>query len=64
MSTPPGARWDPWADAVWRHVAEGFDRLDLLTAVDRPQSGEIEVVIRLVRRPDAGGLIPYKSYQF
>ena len=55
MSNPPGPQWDPWADAVRRHVAEGFDRLDLLTAVDRPQSGEIEVVIRLVRRLDTGG---------
>lgn len=52
---PPGDRWEPWADTVARHVADGFDRLDLLTAVDRPQSGEIEVVIRLVRRRDMGG---------
>lgn len=56
MSEPPGPRWEPWADEVARHVAEGYDRLDLLTAVDRPQSGEIEVVIRLVRRPDSGGI--------
>ena len=56
MSAPPGPRWEPWRDTVARHVAEGFDRLDLLTAVDRPASGEIEIVIHLVRRPDAGGL--------
>jgi NADH-quinone oxidoreductase subunit C len=55
MSGPPGERWDPWASEVARHVTEGFDRLDLLTAVDRPQSGEIEVVIHLVRRPAGGG---------
>lgn len=56
MSGPPGPTWEPWAEAVARHVAEGFDRLDLLTAVDRPASGEIEIVIHLVRRPDTGGL--------
>ena len=56
MSAPPGLAWEPWRDTVARHVAEGFDRLDLLTAVDRPASGEIEIVIHLVRRPDAGGL--------
>ncbi len=37
-------------------MGEGFDRLDLLTAVDRPKSGEIEIVIHLVRRPQGGGL--------
>ena len=56
MSNPPGELWEPWAAAVARHVADGYDRLDLLTAVDRPQSGVIEVVIHLVRRPAAGGL--------
>jgi NADH-quinone oxidoreductase subunit C len=57
MSTgPPGARWEPWSDAVANHVADGFDRLDLLTAVDRPASGEIEVVIHLVRRPVTDGI--------
>ena len=56
MSGPPGAHWEPWVDEVAHHVAEGFDRLDLLTAVDRPASGEIEIVIHLVRRPDMGGL--------
>jgi NADH-quinone oxidoreductase subunit C len=55
MNGPPGERWDPWAAEVARHVAEGFDRLDLLTAVDRPQSAQIEVVIHLVRRPASGG---------
>ena len=56
MNGPPGPKWEPWGDAVARHVAEGFDRLDLLTAVDRPASGEIEIVVHLVRRPDTGGL--------
>lgn len=56
MSGPPGALWEPWVDAVARHVADGFDSLDLLTAVDRPASGQIEVVIHLVRRPGTGGL--------
>lgn len=56
MSGPPGERWDPWAAQVALRVADGYDRLDLLTAVDRPQSGVIEVVIHLVRRPAAGGL--------
>ena len=56
MSGPPGAVWEPWCDTVTRHVAEGFDRLDLLTAVDRPASGEVEIVIHLVRRPDTGVL--------
>lgn len=55
MSGPPGERWEPWVDEVARRVAEGFDRLDLLTAVDRPQSGEVHVVIHLVRRLPAGG---------
>ena len=53
---PPGARWEPWIDSVAGHVADGFDRLDLLTAVDRPESGEIEVVIHLLRRPAPGEL--------
>ena len=52
---PPGQRWEPWAAEVARHVAEGYDRLDLLTAVDRPRSGEIEIVIHLIRRPAGGG---------
>ena len=52
---PPGPRWEPWADTVARPVAGGFDRLDLLTAVDRSPSGEIEVVIHLLRRPVTGG---------
>ncbi len=56
MSAPPGELWESWAEEVARHVAEGFDRLDLLTAVDRPQAGQIEVVIHLVRRPAHGGL--------
>lgn len=49
---PPGDRWDPWAVQVARYVADGFDHLDLLTAVDRPRDGDIEVVIHLVRRSD------------
>ena len=53
---PPGVRWEPWADTVAHHVADGFDRLDLLTAVDRPESGEIEIVIHLLRRPATGGI--------
>lgn len=56
MSGPPGAAWEPWPDEVARHVADGFDRLDLLTAVDRPAAAQIEVVIHLVRRPAAGPL--------
>ena len=56
MSGPPGDRWEPWAEEVARHVADGFDRLDLLTAVDRPRAGLIEVVIHLLRRPAGGGL--------
>lgn len=56
MSGPPGDRWEPWAAEVARHVADGFDRLDLLTAVDRPRAGWIEVVIHLLRRPAGGGL--------
>ena len=55
-AAPPGGVWETWHDTVAHHVAEGFDRLDLLTAVDRPASGEIEIVIHLVRRPAAGGL--------
>ncbi len=54
MSGPPGPPWAPWTEEVARHVAEGFGYLDLLTAVDRPASGEIEIVIHLVRRPEAG----------
>ncbi|MEY3733210.1 MAG: hypothetical protein RL347_569 [Actinomycetota bacterium] len=56
MSAPPGVRWEPWLDRVAEHVADGYDRLDLLTAVDRPRSGEIEVVIHLQRRPAPGVL--------
>jgi NADH-quinone oxidoreductase subunit C len=56
VSGPPGDRWEPWAEEVARHVADGFDRLDLLTAVDRPRAGRIEVVIHLLRRPAGGGL--------
>lgn len=56
MSAPPGELWEPWAAEVARYVADGFNRLDLLTAVDRPQVGEIEIVIHLVRRPAQGGL--------
>ena len=54
--SPPGDRWEPWADTVARQVADGFDRLDLLTAVDRPGSAQIEVVIHLQRRPVVGTL--------
>ena len=53
---PPGERWEPWALEVARHVAAGYDRLDLLTAVDHPASGEIEVVVHLQRRTAEGGL--------
>ena len=53
---PPGAHWDPWADQVARHVADGYDRLDLLTAVDRPRSDQIEIVIHLQRRSPGGAL--------
>jgi NADH-quinone oxidoreductase subunit C len=53
---PPGPSWEPWAEEVARHVAEGFDRLDVLTAVDRPATREIEIVIHLLRRPAGGGL--------
>lgn len=56
MSHPPGPHWVAWHDEVARAVVDGFDRLDLLTAVDRPRSGEIEVVVHLVRRPPVGGL--------
>ena len=49
---PPGDRWEPWPAQVARHVADGYDHLDLLTAVDRPREGAIEVVIHLVRRSD------------
>lgn len=56
MSAPPGNRWEPWLDRVAEHVAAGYDRLDLLTAVDRPRVGEIEVVIHLQRRPSLGVL--------
>lgn len=56
MSGPPGDRWEPWAAEVARHVADGFDRLDLLTAVDRPRAGQIEIVVHLHRRPAGGGL--------
>ncbi len=48
--------WDAWADDVARHVAAGYDRLDLLTAVDRPRSDRIEVVIHLQRRTEPGTL--------
>lgn len=54
MSGPPGVLWEPWADRVSRHVGEGYDRLDLLTAVDRPDQGHIEVVVHLQRRTSGG----------
>lgn len=50
MSGPPGGLWEPWAEQVRHHVSEGYDRLDLLTAVDRPDQERIEVVIHLQRR--------------
>lgn len=55
MSGPPGELWESWADEVAHRVAEGFDRLDLLTAVDRLPQAQIEVVIHLVRRLAGGG---------
>ena len=55
-SGPPGERWEPWSAEVARHVAEGYDRLDLLTAVDRPDTEGIEVVIHLQRRSGDGAL--------
>lgn len=55
MSGPPGELWEPWAAEVARHVAEGYDRLDLLTAVDRLPQGGMEVVIHLIRRPAGDG---------
>lgn len=48
--------WDDWAADVARHVADGYSRLDLLTAVDRVRSGKIEVVIHLQRRTSEGVL--------
>jgi NADH-quinone oxidoreductase subunit C len=51
----PGA-WDAWAVDVARHVEAGFDHLDLLTAIDRPRSDQIEVVIHLQRRHESGAV--------
>ena len=48
--------WDDWVADVGRHVADGFSHLDLLTAVDRVRTGEIEVVIHLQRRTAEGAL--------
>lgn len=48
-----------WVDpTLWRDVAReararGFDYLDLLTAVDRPEQGTIEVVLVLMSPSDA-----------
>ena len=56
VDRPPGELWEPWADAVALRVADGYDRLDVLTAVDRPRADQIEIVIRLQRRPTGGGL--------
>ena len=56
FADPPGLKWEPWADTVARHVADGFDRLDLLTAIDYPARGHIEIVIHLLRRPATGVL--------
>lgn len=50
--TPPGVVLDPWLSGVDRLVGEGFDQLDLLTAVDLPRDGVIEIVIHLVRIDD------------
>jgi NADH-quinone oxidoreductase subunit C len=54
MEGPPGPRWESWSAEVGRRVAEGYDWLDLLTAVDRPRQDGIEVVIHLLRRSPAG----------
>ena len=42
-----------WLDSTAAKVAEGFAYLDLLTAVDRPVDGRIEIVLVLLR-PDDG----------
>ena len=51
---PPGALLAEWVPGVAALVASGFGYLDLLTAVDRPEEGEIEVVIHLVGSDGAG----------
>ena len=42
-----------WLAAIEAAHADGFDYLDLLTAVDRPERDEIEVVAVLLRTHDA-----------
>jgi len=52
VSTPPGERLADWATGIGDLVEQGFSYLDLLTAVDRPDEGEIEVVAHLIRLDD------------
>ena len=49
MNVDPGA----WARTVADQVDAGFGYLDLLTAVDRPADGNIEIVLVLLRPDDA-----------
>lgn len=42
-----------WSSTVADRVADGFVYLDLLTAVDRPSDGTIEIVLVLLRLDDA-----------
>ena len=53
-SSPPGDRLTDWATGVAGLMADGYTSLDLLTAVDRIDEGEIEVVIHLVDEHSSG----------
>lgn len=44
---------EAWAASVAELIADGFGYLDLLTAVDRPSDGRIEIVLVLLRPDDA-----------
>lgn len=51
-AAPPGPELSGWTDDVAQMVRDGFDYLDLLTAVDMPHEEAIDVVIHLVRLQD------------
>ena len=44
---------EAWATTVADHVSAGFGYLDLLTAVDRPSEGRIEIVLVLLQPDDS-----------
>ena len=53
-ASPPGVRLTDWSSGVAELISDGYAYLDLLTAVDRPDDGEIEVVIHLVDASASG----------